>query len=114
MLRQRALGPLDSLRRLPVCGHVTLGGDWKWDVVLLSRALTVWIDVFQLDQYAPDMQAQLLQSEAEYLGAEEHIIIGTSTVGYRAWCLHEAATLSLAVFVCIYTDREALAVLTLV
>ena len=54
--------------------------------------LTVWIDVLQLDQNSPDMQAQLLQSEAEYEGADEHIILGTRTVGTRAWCLHEAAT----------------------
>ena len=54
--------------------------------------LTVWIDVLQLDQNASDMRAQLLQSEAEYAGAEEHLILGTSTVGGRAWCLHEAAT----------------------
>ena len=54
--------------------------------------LTVWIDVLQLDQCSPDMQAQLLQSEVEYAGADEHIILGTRTVGTRAWCLHEAAT----------------------
>jgi hypothetical protein len=54
--------------------------------------LTVWIDVFQLDQNVSDMKGQLLQSEAEYIGAEEHIILGTSTVGGRAWCLYEAAT----------------------
>ncbi len=56
------------------------------------KVLTVWIDVFQLDQNASDMQAQLLQSELEYTEADEHIILGTSTVGERAWCLHEAAT----------------------
>jgi hypothetical protein len=28
--------------------------------------------------------------------SDEHIILGTSTVGGRAWCLHEAATRSLA------------------
>ena len=54
--------------------------------------LTVWIDVFQLDQNVSDMKGQLLQSEAEYIGAAEHIILGTSTVGGRAWCLHEAST----------------------
>ena len=54
--------------------------------------LTVWIDVLQLNQNSPDMQDQLLQSEAEYEGADEHIILGTRTVGTRAWCLHEAAT----------------------
>ena len=54
--------------------------------------LTVWIDVLQLDQTASDMRGQLLQSEAEYAGADEHLILGTRTVGERAWCLHEAAT----------------------
>jgi hypothetical protein len=54
--------------------------------------LTVWIDVFQLDQNVSDMKGQLLLSEAEYIGAPEHIILGTSSVGGRAWCLHEAAT----------------------
>jgi len=54
--------------------------------------LTVWIDVLQLNQNSPNMQAQLLQSETEYERADEHIILGTRTVGTRAWCLHEAAT----------------------
>jgi hypothetical protein len=54
--------------------------------------LTVWIDVLQLDQNSPDMQGQLVQSEAEYEGADEHIILGTSTVCTRAWCIYEAAT----------------------
>ena len=54
--------------------------------------LTVWIDVFQLDQNASDMRYQLLLSELEYIEALYHIILGTSSVGKRAWCLHEAAT----------------------
>ena len=53
--------------------------------------LTVWIDVLQLDQTVSDMKGQLLQSEEEYSNAEVHLILGTSTVGGRAWCLHEAA-----------------------
>ncbi len=54
--------------------------------------LTVWIDVLQLDQNSSDMAGQLLQSEAEYGGADLHLILGTRTVGTRAWCLQEAAT----------------------
>jgi hypothetical protein len=54
--------------------------------------LTLWIDVFQLDQNCSDMQGQLLQSEVEFEQADLHIILGTSTVGTRAWCLYEAAT----------------------
>jgi hypothetical protein len=54
--------------------------------------LTVWLDVLQLNQNESDMRRQLLSSEAEYIWALVHIILGTSTVGGRAWCLHEAAT----------------------
>jgi hypothetical protein len=58
--------------------------------------LTVWIDVLQLDQNIDNMVEQLLQSEAAYCESEEHIILGTSTVFQRAWCLHEIATRALA------------------
>jgi hypothetical protein len=54
--------------------------------------LTVWTDVLQLDQNVSDMKNQLLQSEVEYAEAPEHIILGTRSVGGRAWCLHKAAT----------------------
>ena len=53
------------------------------------RELTIWMDIFFVDQNSSDMPGQMVMSEGKYSGTLLHLVLGTATVGTRAWCVHE-------------------------
>ena len=52
----------------------------------------MWIDILFNDQNAIDIKAELKQAERIYLYARYHLVIATSSVLVRAWCLFEIMT----------------------
>ncbi len=53
------------------------------------QELTLWMDIFFVDQNSMDMPRELLSMEDKYCKARFHLVLGTATVSMRAWCLHE-------------------------
>ena len=51
--------------------------------------LRVWIDIFFNDQNAIDILLELAVAEMVYKEARWHIVVATSGVLRRAWCLYE-------------------------
>jgi hypothetical protein len=52
----------------------------------------MWIDILFNDQNAINIKAELKQAERIYLYAKYHLVIATSSVLVRAWCLFEVMT----------------------
>jgi hypothetical protein len=52
----------------------------------------MWLDILFNDQNAVDIKAELKQAERIYLYAKHHLVIATSSVLLRAWCLFEIMT----------------------
>jgi hypothetical protein len=50
---------------------------------------TIWGDILFNDQNAIDIKTELLLAEEVYKKADLHIVLGTSQIFCRAWCLHE-------------------------
>ena len=49
----------------------------------------LWIDILFNDQNSIDIKAELLLAENVYRNADLHLVLGTSRIFSRAWCLHE-------------------------
>ena len=50
---------------------------------------TIWIDILFNDQNSIDIKTELRLAEEVYRTADLHLVLGTSRIFGRAWCLHE-------------------------
>uniref|UniRef100_A0A7S0LZK0 Uncharacterized protein n=1 Tax=Cryptomonas curvata TaxID=233186 RepID=A0A7S0LZK0_9CRYP len=54
-----------------------------------TQKLTLWMDIFFVDQNGADVSRELVSIEDKYCKARFHLVLGTDTLSMRAWCLHE-------------------------
>lgn len=79
------------------------GRKWKALIKNDMKQLRIWIDVLFINQLSTDIGQMLLMAQDVYSCTEFHLMLVTSTVFTRAWCLFELAVRRLA-------DRETLPV----
>jgi hypothetical protein len=60
------------------------------------KSARIWVDIFFNDQNAIDIQKELAEADQQYRNAPLHVVLGTSGLFTRAWCLHELMTRKLA------------------